>query len=127
MSSTMYGNLSLGMKKIQTISIVCACLILLLVVCIFSGRQFFRTAGAEENDSIRLVVYPTEKGWGYDVEMNGRTVIHQPFMPVAAGEAPFEKEEDARKAGKMVVEKIKANDSPALTREDLSRAGIAIP
>lgn len=66
-----------------------------------------------------LEVYRTAGGWGYDVTLDGNTVIHQPYSPVLPGNFPFPDRAGAAAAGSLVIEKLSAGESPALRREEV--------
>ena len=58
-------------------------------------------------------------GWGYDIVCNGRTVIHQPFIPALPGEKVFPDRRSARKVAGLVAGKIRAGESPAVSTEEI--------
>ena len=58
-------------------------------------------------------------GWGYDIVCNGRTVIHQPFIPALPGEKVFPDRRSARKVAGHVAAKIRAGESPAVSTEEI--------
>ena len=60
------------------------------------------------------------------VSINKKIYIHQPFIPVVAGEHGFPSEKTAFNAAKIVVEKMKKKEIPSLTRDDLKRAGVPL-
>lgn len=62
---------------------------------------------------------PDPGGWGYDVTLDGNTVIHQPYSPVLPGNFPFPDRAGAAAAGSLVIEKLSAGESPALRREEV--------
>ncbi|HEX5002575.1 MAG TPA: DUF4907 domain-containing protein [Bacteroidia bacterium] len=60
------------------------------------------------------------RGWGYNVMVDGKIVIHQPTVPAVMGNNGFSSEEKAKKAGEFVIYKIKNNIlPPAVTPEEL--------
>lgn len=87
----------------------------LFFVVFFTGR-----------DDIGLTTFRSECGWGYSVTALGKVVIWQPYIPAVEGMKPFEKSRDAKKAGEIVVERLRNGEDPSLTREDLQKAGIGI-
>lgn len=60
-------------------------------------------------------------GWGYDIVCNGRTVIHQPFMPALPGNAPFPDRRSARAIAGHVASNIRAGESPAVSAEEVRK------
>lgn len=65
-------------------------------------------------------LYESGNGWGYDIVVNNKPYIHQPYMPVVEGQVPFPDKKSARKTGLIVVEKLKNHKSPRISREELN-------
>jgi len=60
------------------------------------------------------------KGYGYDIYVNRKRYIHQPFIPVISGNIPFHSRKDARKTAGFVIIKIRNNIlPPSLTQAEL--------
>ena len=67
-------------------------------------------------------------GWGFDVYVDGKRYIHQPTVPVVAGDYGFRTKEQSEMAGNMMVEKLKqGKQPPALDENDLRFLGIKLP
>jgi hypothetical protein len=64
-------------------------------------------------------LFKSGNGWGYDILVNNKTFIHQPFIPALEGEVPFRDKESAKKTARLVVEKLKNHKSPGITTEEL--------
>jgi hypothetical protein len=65
------------------------------------------------------------KGWGYDINVDGKIYIHQPNIPAVMGNMGFSSEEKARKTGEFVINKIKNNIiPPSITPEELDSLGV---
>lgn len=80
------------------------------------------------HDSIAVVTFqPGKEGWGYKINKGSHTYIEQPFIPVIMGNKPFQTEEDARKVGEYIAEKIRKNPAglPDLTKKELLDMKIA--
>jgi hypothetical protein len=76
--------------------------------------------------SVELKTYKDSIGWGYDIYLNGKKAIHQPLIPAVPGKQPFANEGDAKKAGNLVVFKIKHNlMPPAVSVQELDSLHIA--
>lgn len=92
-------------------------------------------AGTVEAAAIETVVFkndtmagPVPDGWGFDLLMNGKRFIHQPTVPVVSGNLGFASEDQARRAGDLVADKIrKGQMPPALDRSDLKSLGVSLP
>jgi hypothetical protein len=64
-------------------------------------------------------IYKSGDGWGYDILKKENVYIHQPFMPAVEGEVPFPDRRSAKETGRLVIKKIRNNESPALTKEEV--------
>lgn len=73
----------------------------------------------DRSDSIYVRTFSVEAGWGYQVEVNNQVYIYQPFIPGLDDKRPFPNAKTARKAGKLVEEKLKQGISPAISKEEL--------
>jgi len=64
-------------------------------------------------------------GWGYDVLVNGEMYIHQPHIPAVPGNKGFKSEEDAQKAAKLMIYKLRMGISPpSITPDELDSLGV---
>ncbi len=64
-------------------------------------------------------------GWGYDIYVDNHKTIHQPILPGIAGNNSFKTEEQAKKTGLFVLDKMKkAGTLVAVTPEELDKLGI---
>ncbi len=65
------------------------------------------------------------QGWGYDIYINDKKLIHQPIIPAIPGNNPFKTEKDALKTGLLAVDKMKKSGSlPTLSVKELDSLGI---
>ncbi|OQP50168.1 hypothetical protein A4D02_27445 [Niastella koreensis] len=59
-------------------------------------------------------------GYGYDIYVNGKLFVHQPFVPGLSGVKGFSRKSDARKVAILVVKKINLGIMPpTIKREEL--------
>ncbi|MEO5645432.1 MAG: DUF4907 domain-containing protein [Bacteroidia bacterium] len=66
-----------------------------------------------------------EKGWGYDLYVDGKRTIHQPLIPAVPGNDAFATEKDAKITGELAVQKMKLTGSfPTISIHDLDSLGI---
>lgn len=73
-------------------------------------------------------VFATPTGWGYDILDHGKLYIHQPTIPGQSGIVGFASQEQARRVGERVAEKLEQTKSlPALTNDELRQLGVKIP
>ena len=84
-----------------------------------------KTEEAQAKTEVKL--FETDKGWGYDIFVDGKKYIHQTNVPSVSGTAGFESKEDAEKVGNLVVGKVNRNEMPpSVTPEELKELGIPI-
>jgi hypothetical protein len=80
-----------------------------------------------ESDKINYRVIRVDKGWGYELFNGGKIIIHQEIIPVIEGENPFLSRKDARKTGKLALQKLCDGRIPLITRQDLDSLQIIYP
>jgi hypothetical protein len=65
------------------------------------------------------------RGWGYDIMVDGKIYIHQPNVPAVMGNNGFSSEEKAQAAGEYVIQKLRNNIiPPAVSPEELDSLGV---
>ncbi len=74
---------------------------------------------ADPGARYKVKVFESSGGWGYDILSKKKPYIHQPFIPAIEGQIPFNNKRSARKTGRLVIQKLRKHQSPALTREEL--------
>ena len=72
----------------------------------------------------QVKTYRVTDGWGYQILVNSKVYIDQPFIPVLQGRIPFPDRKSARLTGKIVMQKLENHRLPAITREDIHRLGL---
>ncbi len=65
-----------------------------------------------------------ENGWGYKICKDKKLIIKQDLIPAIENKVAFKSEADARKTGNFVIEKLKKNQLPTLSRSDLEELDI---
>lgn len=106
------------MKK-NKITIGIGCLILLLI----AGFVCYRSMTPADRYHLEVMKLG-ENGYGYKIYEGERTIIVQPFIPVVAGKRAFRAEQDARRVGNLVLERIEAGDEFTISKGDLDNLGI---
>jgi hypothetical protein len=65
-------------------------------------------------------------GWGYDLFVGDKRVIHQDIIPALSGNNHFRSQADAQKTGDLAAQKMKQSGSlPTITIHDLDSLKIA--
>lgn len=101
-------------------------LLALVVLGVVTGYLFYQQRQPQHR--YRVSVFSGPGGWGYDILQNNRPFIHQPTVPGQPGQAGFVSEEQARRVGERVVEKIEQTRAmPTLSNDELRQLGVTIP
>jgi hypothetical protein len=79
------------------------------------------------NEKINYRVIRVENGWGYELFDGEKIIIHQDVIPVIEGNSPFLSRKDARKTGKLVLQKLNDGKIPIITGQDLDSLRIVYP
>lgn len=84
------------------------------------------THSNNHDSMVLLTVKPFEYngGWGYDILADNKPYIHQDRVPAIQGKHIFLTEEDAKKTGNLVVQKIMKTGRFAIDSLDMVSAGI---
>ena len=65
------------------------------------------------------------KGWGFDIYINNKKRIHQPNIPAVSGNKSFKSEEDAKKTGMFMANKmLKGESFPTILIKELDSLGV---
>jgi len=102
-------------------------LVLLAALLIAAGSTFYMLVinpPAPPQGGLHYTCFKTEHGWGYDILVNERTVIHQPFMPDKSGFNGFTTEQEAGAEAQNVIETIKSGQHPLFKQKQLQRPGV---
>lgn len=132
---TMYGNLNHWKNK--------------MTMTINSNPKFFRTTirknfllnttkkyfllisfltffSCNSPQDFSLESIKTPSGWGYVIKNNDKIIIKQSIIPVIQNIKSFESETEALKVGNLVLDKLKQQTSPTITKKDLILLSIRI-
>ncbi|NJO01397.1 MAG: DUF4907 domain-containing protein [Bacteroidia bacterium] len=78
------------------------------------------TAGRPPEANYEIKLFSSENGWGYNIQRDGRTLIHQPFIPAVGGHKGFSTPEKARKVANLIVYKLKHKRMPpSVSRQEI--------
>jgi hypothetical protein len=131
-------------KIILTISILAIISVVTVLIWIYSGENKTQPNTSKENtevnpdgnSKVEIKTYQTDvlltrddgktdRGWGYDIYMNGELYIHQPYIPAINGKFSFKSEVRARKVALLAVIKIQNKIMPpAITAKELDSLGV---
>ena len=73
---------------------------------------------------IKVIETENGNGYGYQILCGDRVVICQPYIPSLPGRKGFALEEDARKVGNLVLERIRQGNDFTISAADLKGQGI---
>jgi len=94
-------------------------IVVLSVIVLFavSGAYCVYQIHSSEKYTVRLC--RVERGWGYDILRNNKPFIHQETIPALLGNQSFKTCKSAEIAAKMVVKKLKNDQSPSLSQKEV--------
>ncbi len=95
-------------RHLQRWGIIALMAITFLVYIIESGTHF------------SYKIYQVKNGYGYHIKQGDKIIIQQDFIPTQRGHQAFEIKQHAEEAAKLVVKKLKQNQVPALTTEEIN-------
>lgn len=72
-----------------------------------------------KTETLSARIFRGSAGWGYDILLNDTLFIHQECIPVIATKKGFPEKEQAQKAADLVLQKIKQNKLPTLSKVDI--------
>jgi len=91
----------------------------LFVIALFSVWITMVIACTGRGHFYEFELFRSGSGWGYDIQINNKPYIHQPYMPAAEGNVPFSDKQSARRTARLVLKKIKDHKNPGITKEEL--------
>jgi hypothetical protein len=89
-------------------------------VCVAAGISYLKW-NAHDHQPLRTNVYKVAGGWGYDILVNDRIVIHQESIPVLKNKRAFTTKEQAEQTAALVIKKLRKGQPPTLTKPDLEK------
>ena len=75
----------------------------------------------DHKKNIDYEIFHGSSGWGYDILVDKKLIIHQACVPVLSEKKGFATEEYARAVAEVVVQKLKNNKQPTITYNELTR------
>lgn len=61
-----------------------------------------------------------ESGYAYQITLNNKVCIYQPYVPAVEGRLLFWRQEDAAKVAALVVARLQRGKAPVISEEDLA-------
>ncbi|QZE14627.1 DUF4907 domain-containing protein [Halosquirtibacter laminarini] len=103
------------MKKQKSI------LIILLFIVTISSIFSIKKSNHSQKDMhyISVEVNKNDGGYGYQIMIDHKCYIDQPYIPAIKGRKPFSSYNDALKTGTFVANKIGIRKSPTISIKDL--------
>ncbi|KRD08079.1 hypothetical protein ASE21_15380 [Flavobacterium sp. Root901] len=72
-----------------------------------------------KKETLKAESFKTNSGWGYSISYKNKILIKQSIIPVINDNKSFSTEEDALKTAHLVIDKLKHNLSPTVTKNEL--------
>lgn len=76
-------------------------------------------ASCTKKETLKAEAFKTNSGWGYTIAYKDKILIKQSIIPVISNNKSFATQEDALKTGHLVMDKLKHNLSPTVTKNEL--------
>ncbi|WP_367772122.1 DUF4907 domain-containing protein [Flavobacterium sp. WC2421] len=86
------------------------------ILLIFSFSLFI---SCNHTENLKVKSLKNDSGWGYIITKDEKIIIKQTVIPVISENKSFKTEEEALKVGNLVLQKLKDNLSPTVTKKDL--------
>ena len=102
-------------------------LVLLAALLIAAGSAFYILTvkkSAPPAHHLHYSTFKTDHGWGYDIMVDDRIVIHQPMQPGKSGYDGFPTEKEAATDAQNVIESIKSGTHPFFGQKQTQRPGV---
>jgi hypothetical protein len=114
-------------KKI-TLAVICCVVLGGVALTIFHKPEAaVKANGGEDMLPVELKTIQVKGGWGYEIYVDHKKYISQPFIPDIDGYKPFVTEKDAKLVGNLAVKRITQGIIPGIVRKDLEALHITIP
>lgn len=89
------------------------------IMLIVVGLIFILLQSCHGKDRYVAETFEINGGWGYCILKNNKIIIKQTHIPTIPERIRFKSQEDANKVGQLVLERIKNNLPPTITKNDL--------
>lgn len=104
-------------------------LVAYIMITVVAGSLFFSfsnySLGSTKGKApLHSEIFKVGGGYGYQIDLNGKILIKQEFIPILEGKRPFTSTEDAERTAKKVIDKLLKKESPILTIPELKELQI---
>lgn len=96
----------------------------ILFLLIIGVSFFLNHAIKNDSNSLNVVVFKSENGFGYSIEFKNKILIRQEVIPSIQNSQAFCSYNDAEKVGLLVRDKLYNKENPKITSSDLNSLGI---
>ena len=118
--------------KKRTIAAIITSVVVILAIFLFNNIESpdskkagtFSFPKIENTENLTLNVYEKNGGWYYEIYVNDKRFILQETIPGIRGNQKFTKKIDAKKCGELVIMKLKKQEMPSVSRNELDSLGI---
>jgi hypothetical protein len=86
---------------------------ILFILCLFLF------VSCNKAESFKVQSLKTNSGWGYTITKDDKIIIKQTVIPVISDNKSFKTEKEALSVGNLVLQKLKDDLSPTVTKKDL--------
>lgn len=94
---------------------------IVLVVSVLICAGLFVFANKKQKPTVKAQCFFAASGWGYDILVNDKLLIHQVSVPALKGDRGFATKEQAEQAASLIINKIENGQEPTLTTFDLRK------
>jgi hypothetical protein len=104
---------------IQTIKKYWSVWLLVFAILFASATLVLGKKNTEGNLLLTKKAFAINNGWGYEILTNDSVYIHQANIPAVEGNRNFVTKEQALLTAQLVIEKLKKNQLPIISIEEL--------
>ena len=96
-------------------------IVIAIAVIIAIAIPFIYIYRTNAQHSLDYKVFRANSGWGYDIVMNGKLVIHQEYIPAINKKKEFVTATQAKETALLVISKLKNNKFPTLSKREVEQ------
>jgi hypothetical protein len=95
---------------------------LVFIIALFIGLETKKQRALKE---FKIETFKRSNGWGYDIKLKNKILIHQELIPSIAGNQRFHSEMEAKKVACLVIKKLERKTLPTIYQQELDSLGIS--